>query len=133
MQPHPLPPSQALMTTAERLLGETIGRSVRLGAGELLQDGIRSLVYRFPLLDGPARTPASVIVKQVKSTQRVPYDPTRATMPAWAFFNEWASLQFLDTIALVACLDLASMVEMLREACWSWKIWDREPASSTSS
>jgi len=97
-QRHPLPPSQALMTTAERLLGQTFGKSVRLGAGALLQDGIRSLVYRFPVLDGLPQTPASVIVKHVKSTERAPYDPTRATMPAWAFFNEWASLQFLGTI-----------------------------------
>ena len=65
MQPHPLSPSQALITIAERLLGG----STRLGAGELLQDGIRSLVYRFPILDGPPQTPASVIVKQVKSTE----------------------------------------------------------------
>ena len=69
MQPHPLSPSQALMTAAERLLGKTFGESVHLGTGELLQDGIRSLVYRFPILDGPPQTPASVIVKQVKSTE----------------------------------------------------------------
>src|SRR5689334_18322765 len=98
-QLHLLFPSQDLIATAERLLGETPGRSVRLGTGELLQDGIRSLVYRFPILDGLPQTPASVIVKQVKSTERAPYDPGRATMPAWTFFNEWGSLQFLGTLA----------------------------------
>ena len=99
MQPHILPPSQALIATAERLLSEALGGCIRLGAGALLQDGIRSLVYRFPILDGLPQAPTSVIVKQVKSTERAPYEPQRATMPAWAFFNEWASLQFLRIIA----------------------------------
>jgi hypothetical protein len=91
--------SQELITVAERLLGEALGGSARLGTGELLRDGIRALVYRFPVLDGPAQLPASGIVKHVKSTEKAPYEPQRATMPAWIFFNERASLQILSTIA----------------------------------
>jgi hypothetical protein len=99
MQPFLLPLSQEHITLTERLLGEALGGSIRLGTGELLQDGIRTLVSRFPVLDGPAQMPVSVIVKHVKSTEKAPYEPQRATMPAWTFFNEWASLQFLNTIA----------------------------------
>lgn len=35
-------------------------------------------------------------MKQVKSTEKAPYEPDKATMPAWTFMNEWASLKFLE-------------------------------------
>lgn len=88
-----------MIETAEKVLLEARGGKVRLGAGEDLQGGTRSQVYRFKVLDGPSGMPASVIVKQVKSTEKAPYAPDNATIPAWTLFNEWASLQFLGEIA----------------------------------
>ena len=99
MQPQTNPSAQELILTAERVLGEALGESIMFDTGEVLQDGIRSLTYRFRLLEGPSYAPISVIVKQVKSTDQAPYAPKSATLPAWTFFNEWASLQFLDNRA----------------------------------
>src|SRR5258708_30747565 len=96
MQSQTNPSAQELILTAERVLGEALGERVSFDPGEVRQDGIRSLHYRFRLLEGPSHAPTSVIVKQVKSTDQAPYTPTSATIPAWTFFNEWASLQFLS-------------------------------------
>ncbi len=93
-----IPPTQEIIDTAERVLAETFGGAVRVDEGEDLQGGMRALVYRFKILDGPGSAPASVIVKQVKSTEKERYEPDRATMPLWSFFNEWASLQFLGEL-----------------------------------
>ena len=97
------PPEQLLapeaLASAERLLSGALGARVRFNAGEQLQDGVRAQVYRLQLLAQAGQAPASVIVKQVKSTERNPYEPDNATIPAWTFFNEWASLQFLKELA----------------------------------
>ncbi len=95
MQPQIHPSAREFILTVERVLGEALGERVLLNPGEILQDGIRSLTYRFRLLEGPDHGPTSVIVKQVKSTDQARYAPKCATIPAWTFFNEWASLQFL--------------------------------------
>ena len=92
-------PAQEMKATAERLLAEKFGGTVLLGEGTDLQGGTRNLVYRFPLLEGPDRVPASVIVKQAKDTEKFPFLPDSATIPAWTLFNEWASLQFLSGVA----------------------------------
>ncbi len=99
MQSSMNPSVQELILVAQRVLSAFLGEKVLLEPGEVLQDGIRSFTYRFRLLEGPDHAPTSVIVKQVKSTEQAPYDPKRATIPAWTFFNEWASLQFLDKSA----------------------------------
>lgn len=99
MQQPKHPPSQELIDNAEHLLAKIFGGKVRLDKGEDLQGGSRTHVYRFKILAGPSHAPASVIVKQVKSTQRARYELDKATMPVWAFFNEWASLQFLAELA----------------------------------
>jgi hypothetical protein len=96
MQPRTNPPTPDLILTAERVLSNALGQRILLDTGEVLQDGIRAMTYRFCLLEGPNHAPTSVIVKQVKSTDKAPYTPQRATIPAWTFFNEWASLQFLS-------------------------------------
>src|SRR5579885_507018 len=100
------PPDQLLaqeaLNSAERLVSEALGADLRFSAGERLQDGFRAQVYRFHLSDCADQAPPSVIVKRVKSTARAPYDPTSATVPAWTFFNEWASLQFLNELAPAA-------------------------------
>jgi hypothetical protein len=44
MQSRTNPPTQEIISTAERVLGETSGKRVSLDAGEILQDGIRSLL-----------------------------------------------------------------------------------------
>ncbi|GAC1388412.1 MAG: hypothetical protein NVS4B12_03560 [Ktedonobacteraceae bacterium] len=93
------PPPHDFVTVAERVLSETFGSSIQLGEGEDLQDGIRSQVYRFNIMNNPSNAPRSVIVKQVKSSKESIYTPDRATVPAWTLFNEWASLQFISEIA----------------------------------
>jgi len=91
-------PSQQTITTAERLLTQTFGGDVRLDEGVDLGGSGRSGVYRFKVLSGPAAAPASVIVKQPRSTIESPDGPDSARVPAWTL-NEWASSQFLDQIA----------------------------------
>src|SRR5438094_131961 len=84
---------------AERLLGEVFGWKVRLGEAENLSTKThRSDVYRFQVLDGPSKSPASVIVKQAFSTESQPYNPEVAEVPALTLFNDWASSQFLSTL-----------------------------------
>jgi len=99
MQRAKTPLSQELITTAENILSETFGRLIQLDEGEDLQGGTRSYVYRFNILNISSDMPESVIVKQAKSSEKSVYDPDKATIPAWTFFNEWASLQFLGEIA----------------------------------
>ena len=74
------PPSQEIITTAERVLSASLGGTIHLGEREDLQGGSRTWVYRFRLLDGPRNAPAHVIVKQVKSTENAPYHPGSATL-----------------------------------------------------
>jgi len=100
------PPDQLLaqeaLTWAERLVSKALSAETKISAGEQLQDGLRAQVYRFHLRERSSQLPASVIVKQVKTTARAPYDPDRAAVPAWTLFNEWASLQFLNELAPAA-------------------------------
>lgn len=92
-------PSVETITTAEKLLSEVFGGTVRLNKGNDLGGSNRTNVYRFSVLEGPSDAPATVIVKQAHSTGDAVYHPDTATIPAWTFFNEWASLQFLSQIA----------------------------------
>jgi hypothetical protein len=84
------------LTLAEKLLSEAFGVAVRLDAGDDLGGSDRTQVYRFNILEGPGNAPATVIVKQAHSTAQALYKPDTGTIPAWTFFNEWASLQFLS-------------------------------------
>jgi len=99
MQRPNIPPSQDLITSAEWILSKTLGSTIQLGEGEDLHGGTRTNVYRCSVLTGPLDAPKSVIVKQVKSSREGTYNPDKATIPAWTFFNEWASLQFMSDIA----------------------------------
>ncbi len=99
MQRPKIPPSQDLVTIAERILTEKFGTTIQLDEGEDLGGGTRSYVYRFNILNRTFDVPKSVIVKQVKTSNEGTYNPDRATIPAWTFFNEWASLQFISEIA----------------------------------
>jgi hypothetical protein len=81
---------------AERILAETFGGEIRLGEGESLGGSARSLVQRFPVVEGPQSAPASVIVKESAHHQ---FDPASADDSTWRFFNDWASVQFLDELA----------------------------------
>lgn len=90
-------PALETITIAEKLLSETFGHPVYLGDAEDLGGGKLAQVYRFNVLDAPSDAPASVIVKQVRSTAEVIYAPDSAREPAWTFFNDWASLKFLSS------------------------------------
>ncbi|HEY0753480.1 MAG TPA: hypothetical protein VGD98_05925 [Ktedonobacteraceae bacterium] len=82
-----IPPSSEMIATAEQLLTEVFAGTVRLGEGDDLTTSGRAGVYRLQVLAGPEHAPASVIVKQVR------------IVPPWTFFNDWASLQFLNQVA----------------------------------
>ena len=88
----------SLPSTAERLLAETFGGAVRLGAGEPLQE--REHVTRFAVLEAPASAPASVIAKRPRLREGQVYDPESAdpTSPAASLFDDWAGLQFLSVV-----------------------------------
>jgi hypothetical protein len=86
MNPSKIPPSPELIATAEQLLMEVFEGTVRLGEAEDLTASGRAGVYRLQVLAGPNHAPASVIVKQAR------------TFPPWTFFNDWASLQFLNQV-----------------------------------
>lgn len=87
--------SAELIDRVEHMLNERFSDSIRVESAQELQDGIRSRVYRLSLHSQSDNSAKSVIVKQVKSTEREPYIPDDAIIPAWTFFNEWASLEFL--------------------------------------
>lgn len=81
---------------AERILARTFGEPVHLGEGSDLGGSNRSLVMRFPVLDGPVSAPESAIVKRAANPE---FDPDTSNEPAWLLLNDWASLQFLEEIA----------------------------------
>jgi|GEM_PF-7131330 len=87
--------SAELIDCVEHMLNERFSDSIRVESAQELQDGIRSRVYRLSLHSQSDNSAKSVIVKQVKSTEREPYIPDDAIIPTWTFFNEWASLEFL--------------------------------------
>lgn len=94
-----IPPSLETIALAEKLLSEAFGGTVRVDEGDDLGGSNRTQVYRFRVLEGPGDVPATVIVKQAHSTTDAVYHPDTATIPAWTFLNEWASLQFLSRVA----------------------------------
>ena len=83
-------------TIVERILTMTFDGIVRLGEGYDLGGSSRTLVRRFPVLDGPATAPASVIVKR---TANANFDPDISNEATWLFFNDWASLSFLEKVS----------------------------------
>ncbi len=91
-------PTPNMIATAERLLSDRFGHPVRFGDGIDLSTSKRSLVYRFPIVEGSHEMPTSVIVKVVNPMEKAPYDPAIADTPAWTLFNEWAALQFLQQV-----------------------------------
>lgn len=97
-------PTFETVATAARLLSEAFGSTVRLGEGQDLGGSRRTEVYRFPILNDGSDLPTSVIVKQAHSTPNAIYNPELAIEPAWTFFNDWASLQFLSQVAGEASL-----------------------------
>lgn len=94
-----MPASLETITIAEKLLSEEFGGRVRLNEGDDLGGSNRTQIYRFRVLEGPGDVPATVIVKQTHSTADAVYHPDTATIPAWTFLNEWASLQFLSQVS----------------------------------
>jgi hypothetical protein len=75
------------IATAECLLSDVFGCSIRLGQDEDLTSSKRASVYRLQVLNGGGNVPSSVIVKQGRSV------PVSAL-----FLNDWASLQFLQQV-----------------------------------
>jgi hypothetical protein len=90
----------ALASATEATLTETYGAPVRLGEPELLRERYRNKVARFPVADGPAGVPASVVVKTVEAEEERGFDPDgdAAGGPASRFYNEWAGNRFLNEV-----------------------------------
>jgi hypothetical protein len=89
-------PTFETVATTESLLSDAFSSTVQLGEGKDLGGSRRTEVYRFPIRNGGGDLPASVIVKQAHSAPNAVYNPELALEPAWTFFNDWASLQFLS-------------------------------------
>jgi hypothetical protein len=86
MQRAKTPPSPDMIATTERLLSDAFGGTIHLAEGDDLTASGRAGVYRLRVLVGPDKAPTSVIVKQARK------------YPAGTFFNDWASLQFLNQV-----------------------------------
>src|SRR5262245_8433512 len=85
---------------AERVLATTFGRPVLLDLIQAPEGGSgRANLRRCFVRDGPGDAPASVIVKRVALGPEETYDPAASAGPSIRLFNEWASLEFLTTIA----------------------------------
>ncbi|HTK09629.1 MAG TPA: hypothetical protein VL485_20835 [Ktedonobacteraceae bacterium] len=87
--------AEETLVLATRLLTEQFSAPVRLGEPQNNSGSNRARVYRCHVLEGPASTPTSVIVKRAYTVPPAQYNPDSNTMPAWTFLNELASLQFL--------------------------------------
>ena len=70
---------------AERVLTETFHGTVFLGEGGDLGGSKRSLVLRFPVVEGPVLAPESVIVKRAANAD---FDSDTSNESAWLLFNE---------------------------------------------
>ncbi|GCE25730.1 hypothetical protein KDA_12140 [Dictyobacter alpinus] len=88
-------PLQAVETVAaaEKLLTQTYGTTIRLGAGEDLGGSQRSKVYRCPVIEGQDVLSSSVIIKQASQPDGTPLTDIHPL-----FLNEWASLQFVQAL-----------------------------------
>lgn len=80
---------------AEKLLSSHYGTTIRLGSGEDLGGSQRSRVYRCPLLEGPTLLTPAVIIKQASEPDGTPLPQGGNQL----FLNEWASLQFIQTLS----------------------------------
>lgn len=96
MRKSPKPPTKELMAIVERLLADAFGSGVYLAEWQDLSSGNRALTYRFRICNGPSGAPSSVIVKQAGFARRS--GASEEEMAKWTFFNEWASLQFLQQL-----------------------------------
>jgi hypothetical protein len=85
---------------AASVLERAFGSPVRLRPASSPEGGSgRANVFRCTVLDGPSSAPSSAIVKRVNIEPHETYDPNQIDGPATRLLNEWASLQFLSTIA----------------------------------
>ncbi len=83
------------IVAAEKILANAFGGRVRLDEGNDLGGSKRTIVLRCRVLQGPAGTLASVIIKQ--SNDPI-FDPDAASEQSWFFFNDWAAIQFLSSM-----------------------------------
>ncbi len=91
--------TRANVELAEAVLAHTFRGPVRLDEGETPRGGSgRANVLRCKVLEAPANTPPSVIVKRVNIGHGETYDPGASEGPAIRLFSEWASLEFLSQL-----------------------------------
>lgn len=82
----------------EAILAAAWGGPVRLGPGTQLQDRVK--VLRFPVLDAPPGSPATVVVKGATPHDDTPYEPDAMEPHSQAvrLFNDWAGLALLQEL-----------------------------------
>ncbi|GER87105.1 hypothetical protein KDW_12670 [Dictyobacter vulcani] len=89
-------PLQAVETVAaaEKLLTQKYGTTIRLGTGDDLGGSQRTRVYRCAVIEGETMLASSVIIKQANQPDETPQTELHPL-----FLNEWASLQFIQTLS----------------------------------
>lgn len=98
MQKIPTPPTIELISVVERMLADAFSGGVRLGDWHDLSSSNRAFTYRFRVLSGMSDAPSTVIVKQARFAAQSLASSDEVEMAAWTFYNEWASLQFLEQL-----------------------------------
>jgi len=82
----------AVRDGAQDVLSRWASQRVRLGPPARLPSSARTLVYRFPVADGPSNLPATVVVKQ--ATRH--YGARFREAVDGNVWNDWAGLRFLE-------------------------------------
>ena len=86
------------LSLIEQSLSNSLGYEIRLAKCTKFK---KNRIFRCWVADGPSYLPEVLLVKMARQTKRETYDRERDCIgsPAWKLFNEWAALQFLDTIS----------------------------------
>jgi len=85
---------------ARGILTSAWGRPVTLGKPEILREKYRNSVLRCAVIDAPAGSPETVIIKASVGSGDDAYDPSKdqAGSTSSRFFNEVAGTQFLNSV-----------------------------------
>jgi hypothetical protein len=96
----PAPEPAPLLAATERVLTDAFGGPVRLEVRDTLRERYRNRVLRLAVTDGPAGTPATVIVKTAEGEGDDAYDPAKDALggTSWRLYNEWAGNSFLGSL-----------------------------------
>jgi hypothetical protein len=96
-------PKAALIASAQEIVKRRFGAGSRI---EARGDAVRGATYPCRLSGVPGGSPQDVFLKRGKPSAGSSFDPADADpeSPAFRLFNDWAGLQFLETLAAGAPL-----------------------------